>query len=247
MATMPDLNLNEVGVMAYWNIEDAGEDPETVNWGEMASAFDEYTIYDNGIIGTMENYDGTDNDFITRAKSDGWVVTYVGDSLSEESHVGAWDWLRFRQSEGDQLATVAEDSNLHNAMQAATTELSESPTILAEDIKYYSPLHSPATACSYAGVLGTSSDDEDWIEFTVTDNVTIEAAYFVAGRYVSIRFTLEDVTNNEEILYFSDDPTHEPETAIVTSDIEPGNQYYMESEPTSVSGEGAAYSRIWWW
>lgn len=251
MATMPDMNLDEVGVMAYWNITDDGHDPETVDWGEMASAFDEYTIYDNGIVGTVEDYDdsqGELSDFTIRAKSDGWVVSYVGPERSEESALGSWDWKAFhRPDDTGSLKTVDDDSNLHNVMRDATSELSENPTILSEDLKYYSPLHDPATTCSIAGCRGESSDDADWLRFTITEGITIEDAHFLCGRWSNNRFYLHDITNNQQLYYFDDSDSSSPDAAIVTDDLTPGHQYEIEVEPTSSSGVGEGFVRLWWW
>jgi hypothetical protein len=96
MGKLPDLDTSNVGFLAYWNAIDQGGvsdiDPSEVT---SASNVTGYTLYDNGIEGTINltkyatwPYDYPLWDFadITlreanfRAKEDGWVIVWIDDS-----------------------------------------------------------------------------------------------------------------------------------------------------------------------
>lgn len=88
MATLPDLNEEDIFAITYYNVIDnehfteSGWDPETVtSSGEVVS----YTSYDNGVEGEvtgpinsiLNGYDGEETrTFTFRAKDDGWVMVY---------------------------------------------------------------------------------------------------------------------------------------------------------------------------
>ena len=93
MATLPDLDTNNIGYIAFWNFKD-----------NMASTFDpatalnsprliSYTLYDNGWegefeIGTWSDSVSVSNPTATaRVKNDGWVIVYV-DRTNEHLDTG---------------------------------------------------------------------------------------------------------------------------------------------------------------
>ena len=79
MAELPDLPTSEVGVMAYYNIDDAGSlgfDVTDIIDNDSVSS---YQQFDNGILGTYEISYGVvpNRNFNFRIKSDGWIVVWI--------------------------------------------------------------------------------------------------------------------------------------------------------------------------
>jgi hypothetical protein len=98
MSNLPDLNTDDIGYIQYWNAIDQGNvseiDPvETTSYSEVV----DYTLYDNGLEGTVNLVTGATATF--RVKNDGWVIVYgpseTDDTINqnvEGSEVrGRWD------------------------------------------------------------------------------------------------------------------------------------------------------------
>lgn len=77
MATLPDLDTTNVSTIEYYNVIDqnAGVDSievdSALDWGEL----NEYTLYDNGWVGSISA--STGDDIVIRAKNDGWVTSHL--------------------------------------------------------------------------------------------------------------------------------------------------------------------------
>lgn len=77
MAEMPDLDTNEAGFTAYYNILDNNPDVGTMDadsaldYGSLQS----YTLYDNGWTGTAASE--IESDWNIRLKNDGWLVLWL--------------------------------------------------------------------------------------------------------------------------------------------------------------------------
>lgn len=92
MATLPDLNTDDIFAISYYNIIDSGSVDESV-WNPIDLMENEnilnFTLYDNGIEGEvtisfagdlLEGYSNTirtPNPTKFRIKSDGWLISYI--------------------------------------------------------------------------------------------------------------------------------------------------------------------------
>lgn len=79
MATLPDLDTSDLGFIAWWNaIDDGGVNSIEVSEILTNGRIEEYTLYDNGVIGTFDPWNGRETTF--RVKDDGWFVAYFDDT-----------------------------------------------------------------------------------------------------------------------------------------------------------------------
>ena len=84
MATLPDLPTQDVGVMAYYNINDAGSLEFDVTDALTISSIASYRQYDNGILANyiISQNSRPDRTVNVRVKSDGWIVVWVEDDTN---------------------------------------------------------------------------------------------------------------------------------------------------------------------
>jgi len=83
MGTLPDLDTDKVGWIAYWNARDDG-DVDPMNAEDVLEEEDiiSYELYDNGVILEYEHpaqggQEHSDDTITVRVKNDGWIVAYV--------------------------------------------------------------------------------------------------------------------------------------------------------------------------
>lgn len=242
MATMPDLDLNEVGVMAWWNIEDDGYDVDTINWDDITEEFDTYTAYDNGYIGELWDFTSqSDRDITVRVKTDGWFVAYLDDTEQEETGEGPWDMYEWTASANESdIALGSGDDELREAIDRLLRGLEENPDVLPGDIYYYNADTPDATNLT----LLTNDPDNlaEW-QFTVDEEVALEAVYVTLSTFTNWDKHFKDVTNNEYI-YEDDDPPYHVEL-IATDDVETGTTYELYASGDSVGQKATAF--FWWW
>lgn len=143
MADLPDIDVSEVGWIAYYNVIDQGGaadiDPEDV----LSSNFvNSYEIYDNGVKGTGSQGGRTVH---WRAKNDGWLVAYFkyeeyydGPSLGSPSTIrGPWDLDQTWTNTGQ--TTTIENNALERSIASLYSNLSNSGNIdyFARDVGLY--------------------------------------------------------------------------------------------------------------
>lgn len=133
MADLPDLDTSNILYIAYWNIRDQGGDSEwSVADSLTAQSVIQYTLYDNGVDGTLTLNNGRVAQF--RMKDDGWLIVYIdrtqnyGDSGAPR---GAQDLI------GQWTDNDTNGRGVQNALERAINELrSESDAV---DNHGYSP------------------------------------------------------------------------------------------------------------
>ena len=107
MATLPDLNTDNISFVGYWNAIDKGGvesfDPENLL---TYNNLDSYTLFDNGWEGTVIDSGlwggyGKSRPINIRAKTDGWVVAYIDRTRTtgtQETNAdllnGPWDIIK---------------------------------------------------------------------------------------------------------------------------------------------------------
>lgn len=77
---MDDLNPDNVGLVAYWNVlEQGGLPPSELDWSEVLqnSRIIDYVPYDNGLIINWNSDSGQHPGHYVRLKTDGWMIAYT--------------------------------------------------------------------------------------------------------------------------------------------------------------------------
>lgn len=153
MATLPDINTDEVSFLAYWNaIDQGGVDSigpeETLEDSDIV----DYTLYDNGWEGKYSLYDGREAS--VRVKNDGWFVVYIDDSESFDENVtdndlirGPWDiiynWTQ-ESSTGDMT-----NGALFRVIESLQSYLSADPTYDSSKVGLYNYDFGSATTVTH--------------------------------------------------------------------------------------------------
>ena len=78
MATLPDLDPTQIGVIAFWNAHDHRVDPAlgaTIDPTDVLGVLKSYTLYDNGVDGLIDY--GPAFDVNVRVKNDGWIIAWM--------------------------------------------------------------------------------------------------------------------------------------------------------------------------
>jgi len=78
MATLPDLDTTQIGVIAFWNAHDHRVDPAsgaTIDPTDVLGVLKSYTLYDNGVDGLIDY--GPRTDINVRVKNDGWIIAWI--------------------------------------------------------------------------------------------------------------------------------------------------------------------------
>lgn len=91
MTTLPDLDPNTAGHVAFYNaVEQGGLTEDMMTWSDVIDngSVNSYNVYDNGLI--VKYDDDAWGNLTIRLKTDGWVVAYTGwDGSSPGSVDGA--------------------------------------------------------------------------------------------------------------------------------------------------------------
>lgn len=122
MAILPDLDPNEIGVIAFWNCHDhrvAGSDA-VIDPTDVLGVLKSYTLYDNGVDGTIEydpRADFNPRTVNVRVKNDGWIIAWIDRTNEYQLNVSPGDFVAvgyydLLYSWKDRNANIAEDTNL---------------------------------------------------------------------------------------------------------------------------------------
>ena len=87
MAILPDLDPNEIGVIAFWNCHDhrvAGSDA-VIDPTDVLGVLKSYTLYDNGVDGILDY--SPRKDINVRVKNDGWIIAWIDRTNTYQQNV----------------------------------------------------------------------------------------------------------------------------------------------------------------
>lgn len=183
MAELSDIDTTTVSAIAYWNAIDQGgvadiSPSETTSASNVTS----YTLYDNGLDGTLNLPNGRSANF--RVKNDGWFVIWLDRSNDYGTSKGDADLLRGYHDIVDWIGTDTNAPSLSNnftpgsAIGTLVSELSNSGSIAydSSDVGLYFYPYSGATTATVLGAAWYSnsgaSPSDITAEFSYTSATT---------------------------------------------------------------------------
>jgi len=210
MTTLPDLEPDQLGYIAFWNIIEQGGMPKSeLDWSDVLSNGNviSHDLYDNGY---EINYDDPAWETMTlRLKTDGWVIAYseVGvdyDGTNAENTSGsgqidednppnilnnltqwwkkATDTAHGSYSDPDTL----EINRFERAIATARNALSNGgvATYNSEDVGFYDFVHN-AEAHTILGRSGHSSDNSMSMDISALPNTVLHAIHAAGSLYTN--------------------------------------------------------------
>jgi len=210
MATLPDINTSNVGMISYWNAINSGG-VSSINASDCLADgnISSYTLYDNGFVAnydiTYDTYFGnsTTRTVTARVKQDGWFVVYMDrtNNYQQSQSVptrlnGYWDVI-------DSWTNVESPSNafpqskLERAIHSLQSNLSNSGSVTynQSDVDMYNYEFTSATnttmmsARSGGDTLATYGSI-----YTSGTNVLFYSCQGSSGSYVNNRVDFEGTT-----------------------------------------------------
>jgi len=92
---LPDLDPNEIGVIAFWNCHDhrvAGSDA-VIDPTDVLGVLKSYTLYDNGVDGIIDYSPRTGIN--VRVKNDGWIIAWIDRTNQYQQNVSPYTALGY--------------------------------------------------------------------------------------------------------------------------------------------------------
>lgn len=175
MSTLPDLDVSDVSIIAYYNVIDQNTDVDEIDAGSALDygGLDTYTLYDNGWTGTIDGPTSLDID--VRLKNDGWLVMYLGTEREYGADVGSEEDLK-TEAAITGFGSVSTTSNeFTDNIEGILDELDSSDDIIYDggDESIYSFDHPDATTLA---LFGKSTTSQDSGSITVNETTEIELA-----------------------------------------------------------------------
>jgi len=203
MASLPDLDTNNISFISYWNAIDSGGladiSPEEVL---SDNNIQEYTLYDNGVEGTYRILTGRDVGF--RVKNDGWFAVYIdrterfklnvgfSDTPAPNSELvdirGPWDIANDWTITNDATTDVVQNA-LERAINSLQSQLSNSGSVNYDvpDVGLYNYEYPDATTLTNLTAAQRNID----LGFTYTSDTT---RYWHIIAFTGSRYNNGDVT-----------------------------------------------------
>lgn len=185
MATLPDIDTDEVSFLAYWNAIDQGE-VDSINPEEALEdgSIIEYTLYDNGWEGT---YNSTvDREIEVRVKNDGWFVAYMDreenyatNETDRDLLIGWWDISNDWRTDDSSITK----NTLERAIYSLVSNLDNYDDMVYDEgeVGLYDYMHSGSTTLTHFSAEDSDGGDNTWhYGFSYTQDTDIQSAV-VAG------------------------------------------------------------------
>lgn len=180
MASLPDINLDNVGHIAWWNALDHDAsflDPDDLT---AYSGIADYEIYQNGIVGTLER----DNRLRFRAKTDGWIVVYYDVTVSgrPEDYAFVPDFLQGAVDIYENVLAQELNSLRENAANSSKMVFSYEDVGFGDyrddaPARYESYQYDPGVVARYAY---TEENEPDSVHLTGRSEMTVNGATITA-------------------------------------------------------------------
>ena len=180
MSDLADLNLDEIGVMGYWNALEHGADyidPEAMLDDPDADAtIETYETAANGMEGTLRY--PSNNPLHFRVKLDGWIIIWI--ERDGPLHEMVWDWR----------ATASTPTFPSTRFALGISELNalgdQSGSFAPEDVGYYCPQFPTATHIKLHSEDDALQDEIGYVS-------TLDVAYW---RTMAVARTITDGTTD---------------------------------------------------
>lgn len=212
MATLPDLQTDNISVVCYWNATNHGVSSISPTDVLSSSNIDSYTQYDNGVEGeaTIETTESRNLQFTWnfRVKSDGWFVVWknrggdtYGTDLSESEIGGTYDIIPhcINAKSGDtdvgnqQLYGYASDLFPRRLVDYLHRELGNSSSINFShaDVGVYNYEYPDATNLTW--VTNTDNQDTTGDRYTFSYSSSTERLYHSLSHHMEYQLSPSSV------------------------------------------------------
>jgi len=192
MATLPDLDTSQIGVIAFWNAHDHRVDPAsgaTIDPTDVLGVLKSYTLYDNGIDGTIDY--GPRTDINVRVKNDGWIIAWIDRENTYQLNVDSYaakgyydllyNWKAISNISANTNTLIEVVNHLYNQLtNAADFSFSKS------DVGIYCYEYPSSVSTTFADqYLDTYAEGKttDYLKFTVTSGTKLYYAVLTGRVY----------------------------------------------------------------
>lgn len=259
MATLPDVDTDDISLLAYWNAIDQGDadsiDPEdALDDGDIG----EYTLYDNGWEGEYTLTTG--REATARVKSDGWFVVYIDDTEDyganegDASNIrGPWDIANNWTSSSS--ASSLGDNSFKQAIGSLQGELDNSDDINfdGDDVGIYD-YSVGATTLTLLSAHDKADSFDSSIEkdygFSYTGDTSIYRAVIVAATHSHSYADAEVHDMDDDVVSAADDRVGAVDIIDKIPESETEYTISVDANYSDTAGEydgDAAHSVIIWW
>jgi len=196
MAILPDLDPNEIGVIAFWNAHDhrvAGSDA-VIDPTDVLGVLKSYTLYDNGVDGVLDYSPRTGIN--VRVKNDGWIIAWIDRTNTYQQNVsdftarGYYDLLYNWKDRGNNI--TGDTNTLIEVIQYLYNQLSNKSEFEfnKSDVGVYCYEFDAANAITFASTAislssyGYSGVKTEYIKFLITSGTRVEYIASTGSGYV---------------------------------------------------------------